>query len=128
MGVVVSLDEGKKPSASVKALMDLTAQDMGRVNELILSKAGSNVELIPEIASHLISSGGKRNKRSGAVDWSDRRVDFGESGCGAGTFLMRRQCNGRSGVQWWKTIALKTGTRLAPANPRKQKSQQALTC
>ena len=60
MGVVVSLDEGKKPSASVKALMDLTAQDMGRVNELILSKAGSNVELIPEIASHLISSGGKR--------------------------------------------------------------------
>ncbi|MEP2704597.1 MAG: polyprenyl synthetase family protein [Roseibium sp.] len=33
---------------------------MGDVNELILSKAGSNVELIPEIAKHLISSGGKR--------------------------------------------------------------------
>ncbi|WP_209001381.1 polyprenyl synthetase family protein [Stappia sp. BW2] len=33
---------------------------MGEVNELILSKAGSNVELIPEIAKHLISSGGKR--------------------------------------------------------------------
>src|SRR5690606_2169920 len=33
---------------------------MGRVNELILSKAGSRVELIPQIASHLISSGGKR--------------------------------------------------------------------
>ncbi|MDO9306957.1 MAG: polyprenyl synthetase family protein, partial [Mesorhizobium sp.] len=59
MGVVVSLDEGKK-SASVKPLVDLTAADMARVNELILSKAGSNVEMIPEIANHLISSGGKR--------------------------------------------------------------------
>ncbi|MEN3792662.1 polyprenyl synthetase family protein [Fulvimarina sp. MAC3] len=33
---------------------------MERVNELILSMAGSRVELIPEIANHLISSGGKR--------------------------------------------------------------------
>ncbi|WP_182086099.1 polyprenyl synthetase family protein [Aureimonas sp. ME7] len=33
---------------------------MERVNALILSMAGSNVELIPEIAEHLISSGGKR--------------------------------------------------------------------
>nr|WP_081448408.1 polyprenyl synthetase family protein [Fulvimarina pelagi] len=33
---------------------------MGRVNDLILSMAGSRVELIPEIANHLISSGGKR--------------------------------------------------------------------
>lgn len=60
MGVVLSLDEGKKPAASVKPLMDLTASDMARVNELILSKAGSDVELIPEISNHLVSSGGKR--------------------------------------------------------------------
>src|SRR5689334_14147978 len=33
---------------------------MGRVNELILSKAGSDVAMIPELANHLISSGGKR--------------------------------------------------------------------
>jgi octaprenyl-diphosphate synthase len=33
---------------------------MLRVNELILSKAGSEVEMIPEVANHLISSGGKR--------------------------------------------------------------------
>ncbi|WP_082837091.1 polyprenyl synthetase family protein [Labrenzia sp. OB1] len=33
---------------------------MTSVNNLILSKAGSNVDLIPEIAKHLISSGGKR--------------------------------------------------------------------
>src|SRR5690606_6581620 len=33
---------------------------MKRGNELILSKAGSRVDLIPQIADHLISSGGKR--------------------------------------------------------------------
>jgi octaprenyl-diphosphate synthase len=60
VGVVVSLDEGKKDAATIRALMDLTRADMGRVNELILSKAGSNVELIPQIANHLVSSGGKR--------------------------------------------------------------------
>ncbi|WP_157018239.1 polyprenyl synthetase family protein [Mesorhizobium xinjiangense] len=60
MGVVVSLEEGKKERASIMPLVDLTRHDMSRVNELILSKAGSNVELIPEIANHLISSGGKR--------------------------------------------------------------------
>ena len=60
MGVVVSLEDGKRGAASIKPLVDLTAADMGRVNELILSKAGSDVELIPQIASHLISSGGKR--------------------------------------------------------------------
>jgi octaprenyl-diphosphate synthase len=33
---------------------------MDRVNQLILSKAGSDVAMIPEVANHLISSGGKR--------------------------------------------------------------------
>jgi octaprenyl-diphosphate synthase len=60
VGVVLSLEEGKKQIAGIKPLMDLTATDMGRVNELILSKAGSDVEMIPEVANHLISSGGKR--------------------------------------------------------------------
>ena len=60
MGVVVPIDNGKKQAASVKPLMDLTASGMARVNELILSKAGSDVELIPEISRHLVSSGGKR--------------------------------------------------------------------
>lgn len=60
MAVVVSIKDGDRASPSVKALLDITAADMTRVNELILSKAGSRVELIPQIASHLISSGGKR--------------------------------------------------------------------
>lgn len=60
MGVVLNLDEKKNQQASVQKLVDLTKADMGRVNALILSKAGSDVEMIPEVANHLISSGGKR--------------------------------------------------------------------
>ncbi|MCB8838763.1 polyprenyl synthetase family protein [Aurantimonas sp. VKM B-3413] len=45
---------------SIDPIIAITKPDMGRVNELILKMAGSNVELIPEIADHLISSGGKR--------------------------------------------------------------------
>lgn len=60
MGVVLNIEGGKREAATIKALVDLTAKDMARVNELILSKAGSDVEMIPEIANHLISSGGKR--------------------------------------------------------------------
>jgi octaprenyl-diphosphate synthase len=41
-------------------LVDLTKADMERANQLILSKAGSDVQMIPEVAEHLISSGGKR--------------------------------------------------------------------
>lgn len=60
MGVVVNLKGGKRSGGSIDRLIALTRDDMGRVNELILAKAGSNVELIPQIATHLISSGGKR--------------------------------------------------------------------
>lgn len=60
MGVVHNLSDEKKQTGSVQPLVDLTKQDMDRVNELILSQAGSDVEMIPEVANHLISSGGKR--------------------------------------------------------------------
>lgn len=60
VGVVLNLGSGKRETASIEGLIGLTASDMARVNELILSKAGSDVEMIPEIANHLISSGGKR--------------------------------------------------------------------
>ena len=58
MGVVVPL--GEQPEPGIEGLVDLVAGDMERVNHLILSKAGSDVEMIPEVANHLISSGGKR--------------------------------------------------------------------
>ena len=59
MGIVLSLD-GQSASAGLDPLGDLVAEDMGRVNALILSRVGSDVALIPEIAKHLIASGGKR--------------------------------------------------------------------
>ena len=51
-----------KPSAgpSIEPLVALTADGMDRVNQLILARVGSDVALIPEIAQHLINSGGKR--------------------------------------------------------------------
>ncbi|MGC1576074.1 MAG: polyprenyl synthetase family protein [Beijerinckiaceae bacterium] len=41
-------------------LAELTARELAKVNDLILSRTGSEVALIPEVANHLISSGGKR--------------------------------------------------------------------
>ncbi|AJY45293.1 polyprenyl synthetase family protein [Martelella endophytica] len=60
MGAVTPLAKENKPTGSVKPIVDLTRADMERVNQLILSKAGSDVQMIPEVANHLISSGGKR--------------------------------------------------------------------
>jgi octaprenyl-diphosphate synthase len=60
LGVVIPLEDNKNKQASVKPLVGLTSSDMERVNQLILSKAGSDVQMIPEVANHLISSGGKR--------------------------------------------------------------------
>ena len=60
MGVVVPIDGGKEAKASVTPLVDLTSADMALVNQLILSKTGSDVTMIPEVAQHLIDSGGKR--------------------------------------------------------------------
>src|SRR5262249_44567072 len=46
--------------ASLNRLAELVAPDMERVNSTILARTGSDVAMIPEIANHLISSGGKR--------------------------------------------------------------------
>ncbi|MGI9372067.1 MAG: polyprenyl synthetase family protein [Hyphomicrobiales bacterium] len=59
MGVVIPLEE-KRGKADIEALLKLTAQDMGAVNEEIMSRATSHVDMIPELANHLINSGGKR--------------------------------------------------------------------
>ncbi|HKA99629.1 MAG TPA: polyprenyl synthetase family protein, partial [Methyloceanibacter sp.] len=60
MGVVVKLSGGNDPSASLAPLVALVEEDMAHVNRIILDRARSNVELIPELARHLIDSGGKR--------------------------------------------------------------------
>jgi octaprenyl-diphosphate synthase len=47
-------------AASIDRLVSLVAPDMERVNTTILARTGSDVTMIPEVANHLISSGGKR--------------------------------------------------------------------
>ena len=60
VGVVVSLDGKPSSGPNLEALLSLTRPGMESVNRMILSRVGSDVEMIPEIAKHLIESGGKR--------------------------------------------------------------------
>jgi len=59
VGVVVPLEE-KSADRLIEPLTTLVAHAMARVNQTILSRTGSEVAMIPEVANHLISSGGKR--------------------------------------------------------------------
>jgi octaprenyl-diphosphate synthase len=59
-GVAVIVPFETPEDASIEALVSLVAADMERVNTTILSRTGSEVTMIPEVANHLISSGGKR--------------------------------------------------------------------
>jgi octaprenyl-diphosphate synthase len=58
LAVIVPFESHAAPS--IAKLIKLTAADMERVNTTILSRTGSEVTMIPEIAKHLIESGGKR--------------------------------------------------------------------
>lgn len=60
MGVVISLKDRSDPMANLKPLLDLTDSDMHQVNRIITERARSDVETVPELARHLIDSGGKR--------------------------------------------------------------------
>ena len=61
MAVIVSLEgERAKPRASLDALTALVADDMQRVNTLIVQKMHSPVALIPQLAGHIVAAGGKR--------------------------------------------------------------------
>lgn len=61
MGVVVPLeDERGRSQNAVVQLQTLVRKDMEAVNEFIRERMNSDVPMIPELASHLINSGGKR--------------------------------------------------------------------
>ena len=57
MAVVLPFSQ---PEPSIDRLVELVGPDMERVNAAILARTGSQVTMIPEVANHLISSGGKR--------------------------------------------------------------------
>jgi octaprenyl-diphosphate synthase len=58
VAVIVPFETAREPS--IDPLVDLVAVDMDRVNATIISRTGSEVTMIPEVANHLINSGGKR--------------------------------------------------------------------
>jgi octaprenyl-diphosphate synthase len=58
VAVVIPFETQERPS--IDPLVSLVATDMERVNTTILTRTGSDVTMIPEVANHLISSGGKR--------------------------------------------------------------------
>jgi len=58
VAVIVPFGTAREPS--IDPLTDLVAADMDRVNATIISRTGSEVTMIPEVANHLINSGGKR--------------------------------------------------------------------
>jgi octaprenyl-diphosphate synthase len=50
----------KGPQPTLNSLHGLVAEDMARVNALILSRMESPVALIPQLAGHIVAAGGKR--------------------------------------------------------------------
>ncbi len=60
MGVVVNLDEKLDRKPSLDRLSELVADDIKAVNALIVRHMDSPVDLIPQLAGHIIAGGGKR--------------------------------------------------------------------
>ncbi|MBD8065465.1 polyprenyl synthetase family protein [Devosia sp. PTR5] len=61
MAVSVQTQTKRVPASNaVERLLSATADDMARVNALILDRAQSHVDMVPELARYLIESGGKR--------------------------------------------------------------------
>ena len=86
VGVVVPLDAARSASESLAPLLEIVDADMDAINRIILDKAVSNVDLIPELAHHLIDSGGKRLRPMLAVAASRLCASF--------------QTSTRSGLAW----------------------------
>ena len=62
MGLVINFNDEKKEDGkqALSTLLDLVSNDLEKVNRTILLKMQSSVPLIPQLAGHLIASGGKR--------------------------------------------------------------------
>ncbi len=61
MAIVVNLEEERgKKGPSLDALTALVSDDLAKVNTTIVDRMHSPVELIPQLAGHIIAAGGKR--------------------------------------------------------------------
>jgi octaprenyl-diphosphate synthase len=60
VGIVVELENNRVKKPTFDVLTAIVAEDMTLVNQLILKRMESPVALIPQLAGHVISAGGKR--------------------------------------------------------------------
>jgi octaprenyl-diphosphate synthase len=60
LGVVVNLDEDRTKKSSLDALKSYVADDLKAVNQLIIRRMDSQIDLVPQLAGHIIVAGGKR--------------------------------------------------------------------
>ena len=60
MAEIFQLEGDRTGRASLEPLMRLVGDDLGRVNRTILDRMASRAPLIPQLAGHIIASGGKR--------------------------------------------------------------------
>jgi octaprenyl-diphosphate synthase len=60
VGVVVNLGEDRAKKSSLDALNSYVSNDLKAVNQLILHRMDSKVDLVPQLAGHIIAAGGKR--------------------------------------------------------------------
>ncbi|MBC8338102.1 MAG: polyprenyl synthetase family protein [Rhodospirillales bacterium] len=60
MGIVVNLDGNRDKKPSLDGLNELVADDLKAVNALIVQHMESSVQMIPQLAGHIIAAGGKR--------------------------------------------------------------------
>lgn len=60
MGVVVNLNKPAGGPNALETMSALVADDMKAVNRLIVERMASPVEMIPQLAGHLVNAGGKR--------------------------------------------------------------------
>lgn len=57
---MIPLEDVRETGQKLQPLLDLVSEDLEAINRIILDKAVSDVDMIPELAHHLIDSGGKR--------------------------------------------------------------------
>ena len=60
LGSETDSNRDQRAKTAIDALTGMVGADLGKVNEVILAKMQSSVPLIPQLAGHLIASGGKR--------------------------------------------------------------------
>jgi len=80
MSAIVDRPAGRRPQGSADPLARLAQADMARVDALIHERMTSEVPVIPQLADHLVSAGGKRLRPLVAIA-GGRILGGGGDGC-----------------------------------------------